>query len=87
MNWGMNLKANGERKKIKHTINNKLIKNLRGMNKGMNTEKQCLKMAQNRKKRTEIEYCSKSVNYFPLNVYRVPFLTGSFKTGTKLATI
>jgi methyl-accepting chemotaxis protein len=84
MNWGMNLKANGERKKIKHTINNKFIKNLQGMNEGMNKEKQrlkSLKMTQNHKRRTEIEHCSKSVNSLPLNVDRVPFLTGSFKTG------
>jgi hypothetical protein len=83
MNWGMNLKANGERKKIKHTINNKLIKNLQGMNKGMNREKQHLKTAQNRKRRTEIEHCSKSVNRLPLNAYPAPFLTGTFKTGHK----
>jgi hypothetical protein len=49
------------------------------MNQGMNRRKQHLETAKNRKKKTEIEYYSKSVNNLSLNVYRVPFLIYKFK--------
>jgi hypothetical protein len=54
------------------------------MNRGMNREKQRLETAENRKKRTEIENRSKSVNRLPLTIYRRSFLTDMVKTGTKL---
>jgi hypothetical protein len=73
MNWGMNFKNKCARKNSKHTINNKLIKNLQGMKRGMNRDKQHAETVENRKKRTENENCSKSVNRLPLTVYRTPF--------------
>jgi hypothetical protein len=42
MNWGMNFKNKCARKNSKHTINNKLIKNLQGMNQGTNRAKHTL---------------------------------------------
>jgi hypothetical protein len=84
MNWGMNFKNKCARKNSKHTINNKLIKNLQGMNQGTNqginqgnihteTFGNPRKMEKKRgmllKKRTKIEEYSKSVNRLPLTTY------------------
>jgi hypothetical protein len=54
------------------------------MNQGMNRRKQHSETAKNRKKRTEIENCSKSVNRLSLTVYRAPFLIYKFKKRYKV---